>query len=326
MSESAEAREATAARVVQVPVDLVEFEARLAAVERRLGEQEQRDHLLLGVVESVRRLTEALGPLLEAVGSSPPARAPVQNAPPVAAQVPTALPPAPPLSPERLAQAQARMREAASTPSEPLPAVPPPGRRSWIVRALRRLAAEDPQAAGELLAALRPAHRLAGLDMAPELPQPAAAVAPVVVRGRLRRRLGWERAQLDCELRTVSALAKLARIRAAPAVLSTAGVVPGPPVAMKLIACAIEPGWTATHRFTIVHADSGAWLEARGGMGAAAGPGPRLEQPTTEVRCRDEDLFALLAGDGQRVAEIEGEREPLELVRDWLERATARSL
>ncbi len=219
------------------------------------------------------------------------------------------------------------MREAAAFSSaEAIPAVPPPGRRSWILRALRRLAGEDPQAAAELLIALQPAHRLAGLVVAPELPQPAAAVAPVVVRGRLRRRLGWERAQLDCELRTISALAKLARIRAAPAALQAAGVVLEPPLALKFLACAIEPRWTTSHRFTIIHAESGAWLEVRGGISPAAGPGPRLEKPTTQIRCRPEDLFATLAGDGELVAEIEGEREPLELVRHWLERATARSL
>ncbi len=315
--------------MVQVPVDLVEFEARLVAVERRLREQEERDRMLLGVAESLQRLTEALGPLLEAVGSSPAAPSAVQHAQPA-----TTVPMDPPvpqapsaLSPERLAQAQARMREAAACPSSAVvPAVPPPGRRSWILRALRRLAADDPDAAGELLAALRPAHRLAGLPIAPELPQPAVAVAPVVVRGRLRRRVGWERAQIDCELRTISALAKLARIRAAPAALQTAGVVLEPPLALKLLACAIEPRWTASHRFTIVHAESGAWLDVRDGISPAAGPGPRLDKPTTQIRCRPDDLLALLAGDGELVAEIEGEREPLELVGRWLERATARSL
>jgi hypothetical protein len=311
-----------APRVVQVPVDLVEFEARLVALERRLREAEDRDRLLLGVAEGVRRLTEALGPLLEAVGSGAVSPAPARYPPTPPAPTQAPVPPAPALSPERLAQAQARMR-AAAAPALPGPGAPPPGRRSWLLRALRRLGRQDPQAAAELLAALRPAHRLAGLDTAPELPQPAATVARVIVRGRVRRRLGWERAGLDCELRTVAALAKLARLPAAPAALQAAGVVLEPPSAMKLVACLIEPRWTASKRFTIAHADSGAWLEVRAGLRPAAGPGPRLEEPATAIRCRPEDLLAVLAGDGERVAEIEGDREPLEFVYRWLARATS---
>ena len=187
MTEPAEARGIADVPHVQVPVDLVEFEARLLAAERRLREQEPRDQLVLGVAEAVLRLTDALGPMLEVVkplmepGGAPsrtptPVRSPAGRVPPTA---PASAAPTPAIEPERLALAQARLREAvplAPVPREPRPALaalsslPPPGRRSWLLRALRRMVAQDPEAAGRLLVALLPGHRLAQIEHIPQLP------------------------------------------------------------------------------------------------------------------------------------------------------------
>jgi hypothetical protein len=67
VSEHSEARGSAEAPLVRVPVELVEFEAALAQLERRVSEHEARDRPLLEVAERVRRLTEALGPLLELI-------------------------------------------------------------------------------------------------------------------------------------------------------------------------------------------------------------------------------------------------------------------
>src|SRR5205085_1388877 len=113
------------------------------------------------------------------------------------------------VEPGRLAAAQARLREAAEAPpaaqpppdaqaGAPLAPALPPGRRSWLLRALRRMVVQNPDAAGRLLVALLPANGLAHIEPIPQLPGPSATVARVVVKGRLRRRLGWEVAQFPC--------------------------------------------------------------------------------------------------------------------------------
>lgn len=306
VSEQYEARASAAPPIVHVPVDLVEFEARLALIERRLQEQEDRDRLLLGVAEALRRLTDALGPQLEAV------HVPVHQPGPAAAE-------AQPVSAQRLAVAQARIREAAAPEASELP---PPGRRSWMLRALRRMVAQDPEAAGRLVQSLLAAHRLASMEPVTRLPGPPATVARVLVRGRLRRRLGWEFAQLDCELATVSGLAKLVRLRASPVQLHAAGVRIDPRLALALAANSIDPLWTIGHSFALAYRGSDSIvLEVHNG----ARPSVRSEAPasvTTTVRCPPEALLALLAGEPGVAATVEGERRPLELVQQWFADAT----
>jgi hypothetical protein len=299
-----------AAPIVQVPVDLVEFETRLAAIERRMQEQEDRDRLLLGVAEALRRLTEALGPLLEAV------RAPVQQASPANGGAQS-------VSTQRLALAQARIREAAVPEALEQSAIPPPGRRSWLLRALRRMVAHDPETAGRLVRELLAAHRVARVEPVTRLPGPPATVARVVVRGRLRRRLGWEFAQLDCELATVSELAKLVRLRASPVQLDAAGVRIDPPAALALVASSIDPVWTLGHSFVLAYRGSNsAFLEVRNGARPYVGA-ERPASATATVRCPPEGLLPFLAGGFDIAASVEGERRPLELVRQWFADATS---
>lgn len=314
MSEQYRGRASAAPPIVHVPVDLVEFEARLAAIERRLLEQEDRDRLLLGVAEALRRLTDALGPRLEEV------RVPVEQPGPAIAEAQPVSAIGGPVSADRLALAQARIREAAAPEATE---APPPGRRSWLLRALRRMVVQDPEAAGRLVQALLAAQRLAGLEPVTRLPGPPAAVARVLVKGRLRRRLGWEFAQLDCELATVSDLAKLVRLRASPAQLHAAGVRIDPPLALALVALSIDPLWTTGHSFVLAYHDSDSiFLEVRNGARASVG----AECPagvTTAVRCPPDALLALLAGEPGVAATVEGERRPLELVQQWFADATS---
>ncbi|MGN6169191.1 MAG: hypothetical protein ACTHQQ_13640 [Solirubrobacteraceae bacterium] len=387
MSEPAEPRVTPAAQVVRVPVDLVEFEARLLALERRVREQEARDKLMLDVGEAVRRLTKALVPLLEVVGPlvesreallpAPPAPSssrPLSPAPPGPAVADS--PPAhrPAVEPERLAAAQARLREAAteaaqspaaeaatvgpeaqspsgaaatvdleghprSVPLAPAPPTvppapapppaaqapaPPPGRHSWLLRALRRMAARDPDSAGRLLVALLPANRLAQIGPVQQLPGPPATVARVVVKGRLRRRIGWEVAQLACDLTTVSELAKLVRLRASPTQLHDAGVRLDPPVVLALVANAIDPLWTLGHYFTLAHVDaSAAYLEVRSGRRLAVRNEVSAGSSQTTVRCSADALLPLFAGEPGVAATVEGEPRPLQLVQSWFQDATS---
>lgn len=356
-----EARGTAAAHVVQVPVDLVEFEARLLALERRLREQDARDQLVLDVASALQRLTKALGPLLEVVG---PLAESQEAAPRTSAAAISRRPISPPprvpsvgdssaaqggaVEPDRLAAAQARLREAAQPPpaappppvAQPPPAAPPgdplahagapiapalaPGRRSWLLRALRRMVVQNPDAAGRLLVSLLPATSLAQIEPIPQLPGPPATVARVVVKGRLRRRLGWEMTQLACELTTVSALAKLVRLRLSPTQLHAAGLRLDAPVALALAAHAIDPLWTLGHRFTLAHVDARAtYLEVRNGRAPAMRDGAPAAPVQTTVRCFTDALLPLFAGEPGVVATVEGERRPLELVQGWFQDATS---
>jgi hypothetical protein len=349
VSEPLEARGAAAANVVQIPVDLVEFETRLLALERRAREQEARDELLVDVAKALRRLTAALGPLLEVVGPLVESRQALPHTP-HASMSRRPLSPSPPgpsvaaepsteglaVEPERLAAARARLREAATKAAQPpLAAVtqpptatlappPAPGRRSWLLRALRRMAARDPDSAGQILVALLPAHDLAQIGPVPRLPGPPATVARVVVKGRLRRRLGWELAQLPCELTAVSALAKLVRLRVPLAQLHAAGLRLDPPVALALVANAIDPRWTLGHRFTLAHVDgSAAYLDVRNDRRPTVRHGAPAGSVQTTVRCSADALLPLLAGGRDVPVTVEGERRPLALVQGWFQDATS---
>jgi hypothetical protein len=184
--------------------------------------------------------------------------------------------------------------------------------------------AQDPRAAGRLLLALLPAQRLAHNEPVAQLPGEPGTVARVVVRGRLRRRLGWEMAQLDCELRTVSRLAKLVRLRTPPLHLHAAGVRLDPPSALALVACAIDPRWTLGHRFTLGHRESAAvtYLEICNGARPRVITGPPPVPCTTTVHCAGELLLPLLADASEVDVTVEGELWPLEVVQQWFVCAT----
>jgi hypothetical protein len=186
------------------------------------------------------------------------------------------------------------------------------------------MAARDPDSAGRLLVALLPANRLAQIEPVPRLPGPPSTVARVVVKGRLRRRVGWEVAQLACDLTTVSELAKLVRLRASPTQLHDAGVRLDPPVVLALVANAIDPWWTLGHHFTLAHIDaSAAYLEVRGGRRPAVRNEASAGSAQTTVRCSANTLLPLFAGEPGIAATVEGEPRPLELVQGWFQDATS---
>ena len=229
------------------------------------------------------------------------------------------------------ASSEAAASAGSSAPSPPAgaseAASPPaaaPGRRSWVRRALRGMAQREPQAAGQLMQALLPAHRLAQIEPIAALPGPPATVAKIVVRGRLGRRLGWEMAQLDSDLATVTALARLARVRATPRELHRAGVRLEPPLAFALVAETIKPRWTARHRFIVAHQGPAAatFLQVRDGMGGLVMSELPSSGVATTIRCPDEELLAVLAGEQPESLLVLGEREPLQLLQEWVTRAT----
>ncbi len=80
VSERSDAPATREAPVIQVPVDLVDFESRLAALERRLAGYEAHDQRLLEVIEAVLKLTEAVGPLVKSA-REPPAAPPGRRKP-----------------------------------------------------------------------------------------------------------------------------------------------------------------------------------------------------------------------------------------------------
>ena len=130
-------------------------------------------------------------------------------------------------------------------------------------------------------------------------------------------------AQLACELRTVSSLAKLVRLRLSPIQLHAAGIRLDPPVALALAAYAIDPLWTLGHRFTLAIVDASAtYLEVRNGLAPALSGAAPAGPVQTTVRCSADAVLPLFAGEPGVVAGVQGERRPLELVQGWFQDAT----
>ena len=370
---------ASEAPVVRLPIDPVELENRLAAIERRLGEFEAREQRLLELIHAVNRLAEAVSPLVKPPTPEPPPerRKPDWPLPLVRSDAPGQRSPGP-VAPERIALAHARLRETlfggppaaapppeaasppevaappeavplaepgpppepspqppepsppppeAARPPEPAPppeAVPAPSRKSWLSRTFKRVVKQDPQAAGQLLEALLPAHALAQLPPITVLPGPPDKLAPLLVTGRVRRRIGWEKARLECSPRAVSQLVPLTRIRASPAQLRGAGVVLDPALAFSLVASAIEPAWAAGHRFAIAHRgpDHLTYFEVRERARPSVGEDRPSAPVATTICCLDEALFPILCGELPPGVTVLGAVAPLELVQRWFARAT----
>jgi hypothetical protein len=364
-------------RVIKVPSDPVELEARLVALERRLDELQRRDQSLLDVIEAVQRLVGAIGPLVAEAATDepeqPPSARPRWPVPDPASGSASA--PGSHLASDRLARAHERLRAtlfadtqgdaaiaaagppatpepppaeppppAAEPPaaSEPPPAEPPPapaataldaplGRRPWLLSALKRMVREDPTAAGRLLLALLPAHVLAEVAPPAQTPWPPATVARLVVAGRVRRRIGWERADLAFGRPALNDLARIARLRATPAQLDAVGVRLDAYLAFALVAFAIRSAWTRGHRFVIAHLDAGptadggapvaTYLTIRDGSRPAVGTDTPPIPIAVTLDCAGEELLAALGAPPTEVR-FSGQRPALNLVRGWFARAT----
>lgn len=330
------------APVVRVPVDMVELESRLGAIERRLAEFEAREQRLLELIAAVNRLADAVGPLVKGTH-------PVQDADrgtPAWPRIGTGPPASGPVAPERIALAHARLRETlfagtagqphAGHPSEPEAAsepesdrppatVVPPNRKSWILRALKAMVKHEPRASGRLVQALLPAHGLAQLPPVGGLPGPPDALARVLVAGPVRRRIRWEQERLECPPRAVSKLVPLVRLHASPSQLRAAGVDLDPSLAFNLVAFSIERAWTAGHRFAIAHRGPGAvtYFTVLDRIWPAVGTAPPPAPVATTICCLDEALFPVLYGEPPPGVTVLGAVAPLEFVQRWFARATS---
>jgi hypothetical protein len=184
----------------------------------------------------------------------------------------------------------------------------------------------DPAAAGRLLEALLPAHALAQLPPIPELPDPPEKLAPLLLTGRVRRRIRWENARLQCPPRAVAELIPLTRMRASVNELHGAGVALDPALAFKLVASAIKPAWTAGHRFVLAHRgpDRVTYFDVRDRARASVSEQRPAAPVATTVCCLDEALFAVLCGELPPGVTVLGAVAPLELVQRWFARASAR--
>jgi hypothetical protein len=328
---------------MRVPVDMVELESRLAAIERRLADYEAREQRLLELIAAVQRLTEVVGPLVKEPRPAAPEAA--ERRAPAWPRIGTGAPAAGPVAPERIALAHARLRETlfagtavepeaalasgpevatAPEPGPPAP-VPPPGRTSWVLRALRPMVKRDPKAAGGLLRALLPAHGLAQLPPIDVLPGRPDALARVLVTGRIRRRIRWEKERLVCAPKAVSELVPLVRLRASPAQLRAAGVGLDPELAFSVVAFSIEPAWTGGHRFTIAHRgpDLVTYFTVLDRTRPVVGTEPPPAPVTTTICCLDEALFPVLCGELPLHVAVLGAVAPLQLVQRWFARATS---
>jgi hypothetical protein len=369
VSEGTDAFAAETASGNHAPVDVLELRERLLVIERRIDDCEARNQRLVEVIEAVSGVAELIGPLFKAVRpvlepQRPPPEMPAWS---LSAHVPPqdagrALAPEPQDAPERLARAQARLRETlfADTETDPAQAgthvgvasaaappvdsgwhPPPQTRNSWLRRAFKRMVREDPSAAGRLLLALRRAEGLAQLPPLAEVPWPPATAARLLVVGRVRRRIGWERAGLACEPKALSRLASLVRLRASPRQLCAAGVRLDAYLALSLIAVSIEPAWTAGYGFALEHRDAedaphGAddtGVEPTGGatyltVSQGRRPSVATEPPpgpiAATIRCPGPALLTVLAGEPPAEVSIIGDRAPLESIQRWFARATSR--
>ena len=206
----------------------------------------------------------------------------------------------------------------------------------WLPAALRKLADEDPRAAGRILAAMLPAQGLVtkrelhydlvltdrgsvvsvdldGGDHGTSvrrnaLPRPRREVdfrltadEESLARLLLARRGRRRGTRLRGSRRRLRELRRLASEPLALRDLARAGALDDPFLVLSLAALAVEPAATYGHRFTIAHAPLGggpahAWLRVRNGVPLIADRMRPPETPTLTIRSTRGALLSLLAG------------------------------
>jgi hypothetical protein len=288
---------------------------------------------------------------------------PAEPGPEAAPFGPAAEPPA--IDADRLEQARDRLRAsvAAEEPAPTVAAPAPPGLPAgppapWLPAALRRLAQEDPAAAGRMLVGMLPAQGLVtqralhydlvlagrgciGVDVGSHgttvRPQGAprsrrdvdfrvSADEAGLARLLLGRRGLRRRARVRGSRRRLRELRHLASEPLALRDLGAAGALLDPALALQLAALAIDPAQTAGHRFTIAHtplagSPADAWLRVQDGdrpLVLATRPG---ESPATTIRSTRGAILPLLAGIAPppgEAATIDGDPAPIALLRTWI--------
>jgi hypothetical protein len=271
------------------------LESRLAAAYEELEAQRARSARAYEAIELVRAELRQLRALQPAPSST--VQAPDPPSPPQPTIERAAPAPGSPVQAAELSAALARLREQARPEPEPAPGdLPEPTRatKPWLRAAFRRLAAEDPAAAGRLVLGLLPAQRAADPqpvaydlllsdvlvahvtsdslavhvehDATPRPPSEIdfqlvgdlSSVARLLRAGRVRRRLRIPPrriARIRGDRGRLAALDRLIDARLTTRELHAAGVRLDPWLVFTLAALMIEPGWTAGERFTIGHRD-----------------------------------------------------------------------
>ena len=183
-----------------------------------------------------------------------------------------------------------------------------------------------------------------------------ASLARLLAAGPVRRRLRRGLARTRGDRRTSTALRALVRTPLSLEQLHAAGVRPNPILTLSLIAAMIDPSWTVGERFSIGHrepaaAAAGAYLRVRDGepvvvrdpvvgdpavghpvvgdppvgdvaVGDAAVGHPAVRgRPTTTIVCPAGALLLVFGGDADGEMTIEGERQPIAVLRGWVNRA-----
>ncbi|HLH66523.1 MAG TPA: hypothetical protein VKV27_12555 [Solirubrobacteraceae bacterium] len=264
------------------------------------------------------------------------------------------------IAPPPEAPAPAAPPGSATSAAAPESARPPSRRAATIEAAFRRLAARNARTAGALLLELLPLQAAAwrrpiayDLVLGPRwcvhvtaahgstvvrparAPRPASQaptrvlgrpdqIARLLTAGRLRRLTGWGIARVRGEREAVRALGALLGLPLDLAGLHADGARLDGATALGLVAAAIEPGWTAGERFSLVCAQPGGRelaLIVDDGRIPQVAAAESARHPVTVLRCRADQLPLLLSGAPVAGPEIQGDGRPLRLVRDWLARA-----
>jgi hypothetical protein len=219
---------------------------------------------------------------------------------------------------------------AESTGVGDLEGEPAEGGPSWFPRALRRLVAEDPRAAGRLLLQLLPAQGLVWPeDVVYTLDVADTGCVTVTVRGdtttvqpllnldpvrtpvlstdlaglarTVTARRGWGRigARLSGARGTLRPLHALASAPLGLRDLERQGVRLDPTLLLRLLALAIDPEWTAQHEFTVGlrchdRPRASCFIHVNGSAAVAVTSSPPLGRVAGTLSCDAEDLLDLL--------------------------------
>lgn len=158
-----------------------------------------------------------------------------------------------------------------------------------------------------------------------------ASIARLLAAGPARRRLGrvglgGRMARIRGDRGRLGALEHLIDAQLTLAQLRAAGVRLDPVLALTLAGLMIEPGWTGGERFTIAHlepeaASPDAYLHIRDLRAPMTTDEPPHGPVATTIGCAPDDLLGVLTGEKVAFVAISGDRRPLTLVSQWLDRA-----
>ena len=156
-----------------------------------------------------------------------------------------------------------------------------------------------------------------------------AGLARLLTRGPIRRRLTRHVARVDGRRRTWAPLRALVASELDLTALHGAGVGLDARLALTVVSLMIQPRWTDGERFTI-GVDTGsehpglpgaAYLHVRDGEAPTVTALPPMGSVVTTVVCPPEQLLAVLAGDRDAAASVQGDKRPLMALERWIDRA-----